>query len=166
MQNDRLLNSAFPNSRKGSGINFVEVAISAFLMIALAGMALDISLVIFGWNYLDTICRDAVRSAAQQSDVANAILAAQSQLKIHATDGYYISQPALISLVSPDFVYNDYGGNPPENTSPYVTTTCMVNVKVPAPVFFFGATFSPTGSFQLRRRYTFPIIKTKFYPST
>lgn len=149
--------------RDDRGIGCIEVGISAFLMIALATFGLDLSLLMFGINVNDSACRDAARSAAQQSTQSKALAAAQSELKIHATDGYWISQPVLRSTTSPDFVYNDFSGNPPANVSSYVTVTTTTNIRCPAPIFFFGATFLRGGTIQCSRSYTFPIVKEKYY---
>jgi len=152
------------HTAKNCGTALIEVGISLSLLIVLAALGSDLALITFGMSLNDAACRDATRAAAQQSTSVNALSAAQTQLKIHATDGVFISQPTLVSTSSPNFVYNDYGGaSPPTNGSPYVTVTTAVNVKLPAPVFFFGATFLPNGYLQFIRSYTYPIIKEKFY---
>jgi hypothetical protein len=144
-------------------VSLIEICISAFLMVAIAAFGLDLTLIMIGLSICDTACRDAARAAAQQSTSAKAIQAAQSQLQVHSTDGYWITQPTLVSTASPNFVYNDYGGNPPTNVSPYVTVTTTASVRCPAPIFFFGASFVKGGMIQFTRSYTFPIIKETFY---
>jgi len=155
------INTFFYSRSRGTAL--MEVALSASMLIVLAAVGSDITLVTCGMTLNDSTCRDATRAAAQQSTSAAALSAAQAQLKIHATDGVFVSQPILVSTSSPNFVYNDYGGSPPANTSPYVTVTTSVNVKLPAPIVFLGATFSPGGYIQFIRSYTYPIIKEKFY---
>ncbi len=133
-------------------------------MITLSALAMNMILLNFAMCLNDAVCRDAARAAAQTSNKAAAILAAQTQLKLHATDGVFVSQPVLASTADPDFVYNDYGGNPPAGQSSYVTVTTSVTVKVPAPIVFFGAKFyAKNGTLIMQRRYTFPIIKEQFY---
>lgn len=132
-------------------------------MVILVELGLNITLVIIGGSINDSVCRDAARAAGGQSNNAQALSAALGQLKIHRTDGILLSQPTLVSNSAPDFVYNDFGGNPPINRSPYVIVTTVVTVKIPAALFFYGGNFVQAGNLQCRRRYTFPIIKEKFY---
>ncbi|MBS1956492.1 MAG: hypothetical protein JST89_20055 [Cyanobacteria bacterium SZAS-4] len=157
--------SKFKNrfTRECQGVACIEIGIATFLMIVLAAFGLDLSLIIFGMDLNDSACRDAARSAAQQSTQAKALQAAQSQLSTHATDGFWVSQPILKSAAAPDFVYNDFQGNPPANISPYVTVTSLVSIRCPAPILFFGASFIKSGKIQFARKYTFPIVKQKFY---
>jgi len=155
------MNVSRKRNRKGGA--FIEISISLSLMIVLAALGADITLMTFAMFLNDKACRDAARSAAQQTTSAGALQAAQVQLKVHATDGNFVSQPVLVSQSSPDFVYNDYGGNPPANESSYVTVTTAVNIKLPAPIFFWDQTFMPSGTMQFIRRYTYPIVKEKFY---
>lgn len=149
--------------RRCRAVACLEIAIAAFLMIVLATFGLDLSLIIFGMDLNDSACRDAARAAAQQNTQAKALQAAQSQLSVHATDGFWISQPILKSTSAPDFVYNDFLGNQPANVAPYVTVTTLVSIRCPAPILFFGASFIRSGQIQFARRYTFPIVKQKFY---
>ncbi len=150
--------------RNYRGVASMELAVGAILMITLSAIAMDIILLNFAMCLNDAVCRDAARSAAQTSTKAAAILAATAQLKLHSTDGVFVSQPVLTSTSTPDFDYNDYGGNPPANISPYVTVTTSVTVRVPAPIVFFGARFyAKNGTLVMKRTYTFPIIKEQYY---
>ncbi|MGH9551476.1 MAG: hypothetical protein ACRD3W_18970 [Terriglobales bacterium] len=147
------------------GVGCLEVAVASFLMVVLSALGVDVTLMVMACSINDVACRDAARAAAQRNTSAQALKAAQAELSVHSTDGKFISQPTLSSTSSPDFVYNDYSGNPPANRSSYVTVTTAITVKVPAPIFFFGIPFLKSGSLQFRRRYTFPIIKQNFYAS-
>jgi len=149
--------------RKTHASAFIEIAISLSVMILLTALGSDLTLITLGMFLNDKACRDATRAAAQQSSSSSALTAAQTQLKVHSTDGIFISQPTLVSQSSPDFVYNDYGGNPPANQSSFVTVTTTVNIKLPAPILFYGVSFLPSGFVQFTRRYTYPIIRVKFY---
>ncbi len=142
-------------SRMISGTSFPEVAASSFLIILLAVFTADISLIIFAVSVNDKACRDVVRAAAQQSTAAKAMIFAHASVKNHQTDGIFISPITLTALN-----YNDYGGNPPTGTTPFVQCTTMVNVTLPAPLYFCGA--SLTNHFQFSQIYTSPIIKTKY----
>jgi|AGTN01.2.fsa_nt_gi hypothetical protein len=154
---------AHPLVRISTGYSSLEITIAAFLMVVFSAIGIDLSLIMLGMSLNDSACRDAARAAAQTSTQSNAIKAAQSQLQVHGTDGYWISQPTLRSTSAPYFVYQDFGGNPPANTSPYVTVTTTVNIRCPAPIFFFGTQFMVNGTIQFNRQYTFPIIKLNFY---
>mgnify|MGYP000617964685 CR=1 FL=1 len=149
--------------RKQNGGAFIEMSISLCILIVLAALGSDMTLITFGMFLNDKTCRDAARAAAQQTTSARALQAAQAQLRVHATDGTFISQPILVSQTSPNFVYNDYAGNPPANQSSYVTVTTSINIKLPAPIFFWGINFLPSGTLQTVRRYTYPIVKERFY---
>lgn len=149
--------------RRRQGSAAIDLAISSFLMIVTGALGCDLALLTYGGTVNDSVCRDAARAAAAQVSSSLALSAAQSQLKGHGTDGYFISQPVLKSTSSPDFVYNDYSGSPPANTSPFVTVTTSVNVKLPAPIIFFGTKLNNNGAVQFVRRYTFPIVKVRYY---
>lgn len=149
--------------RRPRGVAILEICLSAFLLALLAAFGLDLTLIMLGMMMVDSACRDAARGAAQQNSLAKAIQAAQSQLNVHSTDGYWITQPVLKSTSAPDFVYNDFNGSPPANVSSYVTVTTLTNIRCPAPIFFFGANFIKGGVIQFNRRYTFPIMKQKYY---
>lgn len=155
--------SQMRSARRHHGVSSLEITISSFLMVVLSALGLDVGLIMLGMSLNDSACRDATRAAAQQTSQIKAIQAARSQLKVHETDGYLVSKPVLTSTASPHFEYNDFGGNPPENTSPYVTVTTTTVIRCPAPIFFFGTSFVQNGTIQFNRRYTFPIIKTPIY---
>jgi hypothetical protein len=141
--------------RKRSGLSFPEVAATSFLVIVLAIFTADISLIIFAVSVNDKACRDVVRAAAQQATAPKAMLFAQASVKNHATDGVFVS-PIVLTVLN----YNDYGGNPPAGTTPFVQATTTVKVTTPTPIYFFGATF--TNKLQFSQTYTSPIIRTKY----
>lgn len=149
--------------RSASGVSCLEIAITAVLLLVVCAIGLDSTLIILAMMQNDLACRDATRAGARQSTPDKALQAAQAQLKIHTADGYWISQPALTSQSAPDFIFNDFGNNPPPQTSPYITVTTSTVIKCPVPIFFFGADFMHDGSITYRRSYTFPIIKVKLY---
>ncbi|HEY9778248.1 MAG TPA: hypothetical protein V6C81_31085 [Planktothrix sp.] len=149
-------------SRSKRGIGCLELGLSSFLMVVCSALGLNMTLMVMGMSLNDSACRDAARAAAQQSTSALALKSAQAQLLVHATDGSFISQPSLSSTASPDFVYNDYSGNPPTNASPYVTVSTIVAIRLPFPMLFFSQRVA-TNSLNFKRTYTFPIIKETFY---
>jgi len=159
----------------------MEVAIASFVVLTMTAIAIDGTIFTMGYARLDSTTRDAARAAAaQQKNTATdpaypsvvcaaALKAAQTQLIQHKTDGTFILQPTLTQTVSPFFIYQDYGGNtPPANQSPFVTVTCSEVIILPIPINFFGATFGQYmqagNQITLSRQYTFPIVKTAYYP--
>jgi hypothetical protein len=141
--------------RQRRGFSFAEVAASAFLMVILAIFTADICLLIFACSVNDKACRDVVRAAAQQPNAQQALLFAQAAVKAHQTDGFFISPINLVTVT-----YQDFAGNPPVGMTPYVQVITQVNVTLPAPLYFFGASFTNHISFS--QIYTSPIIKTKY----
>lgn len=147
--------------RRCRGASLVEVAIIGTLLVAVALFSLDIGILVLGSSVNDKACRDAARAAAQASDSTNALKLAQASLKSHKTDGYFITQPAIDMT---NFTYQDFAGNAPPDTSPFVEVTTSNTVRVPAPIFFFGAQFGGTnGTFTFRNTYNFPIVRTTLY---
>ena len=133
--------------RANRAFSLAEVAATSFLVILLA---------IFFFFFNDKACRDVFRAAAQQQDARKALLFAYSSANNHTTDGYFIGPVTLPKGV----VYQDYGGSPPSGQTPFVSVTTAVQVTLPAPLYFFGASF--TNQITFTQTYTSPIIKTKF----
>ncbi len=143
------------NNRRSSGFSFIEVAVSSFLVMVLAVVSINISILVFACAVNDKACRDAVRAAAQQPTAAKAQNFALASIKNHKTDGFFISQVQLTN-----FNYNDFGGAPPPaGQCPLVQVTTSVDVTLPAPLIFMGATL--TNRMRFSQIYTSPIIKTK-----
>ncbi len=140
----------------------VDLTLTTMLVSALGAIGANAVVIILACNVNDAACRDAARAAAQTTSSVQALMAAQTQLTIHSHGAFFVSQPALSSTSPPDFVYNDFNGSPPANTSSYVAVTTFVNINIPAPIVFFGTNFG-SGPILYRKRYVFPIIKEKFY---
>jgi hypothetical protein len=144
------------NARRArAGFSFAEVASTSFLIVLLAIFILSICLLIFGCSVNDQACRDAVRAAAQQLTPAQATSFAQASVANHKTDGFFIGTIQLANVN-----YNDFGGTPPVGQCPYVQVTTKVQVTLPVPLYFFGASF--TNQFTFAQTYTSPIIKVKY----
>jgi hypothetical protein len=140
----------------------IDLTLTTMLVSALGAIGANATVIILACNVNDAACRDATRAAAQTTSSTQALMAAQAQLTIHSTAAFFVSQPALSSTNAPDFVYNDFGGNPPTDTSPYVAVSTSVNISIPAPILFFGTKFG-SAPIVYKKRYVFPIIKEKFY---
>ncbi len=146
-----------------SGSISFDIALGAFLFITLAAFGLDLTAAMAGAISNDSACRDACRAAAQNTNSVTALAAAQTQMRVHINDGIVISQPTLTGTTTPNFVYNDFGGNPPTNTSPYVIVTTSVTVNLPVPVLFFSKVLVNNRTLLFTRRYQFPIIRENYY---
>jgi Flp pilus assembly protein TadG len=138
----------------------IELSMISFLIVVVSVLCANIGIVSLATSLNDAACRDAARAAAQASNSASALKLAQAAIKAHTTDGYYITVPTVDSS---SFEYEDYAGSPPANTSPYVKVTTTAQVRIPAPILFFGAEFSKTGTITFTRTYNFPIVKTQLY---
>ena len=124
-------------------------------------MAIDITIMMLGYQLNDRACRAATRAAAQQSSAAKALAAVNAALSVHKGDGFVVTSPKL-STQPNALVYNDFNGNP-YGGNPTVSVCTEVTVRVPAPVVFFGQSFgaSSTGianTWMFRRQYTYPIL--------
>jgi Flp pilus assembly protein TadG len=124
-------------------------------------VAMDITIMMLGYQLNDRACRAATRSAAQQSSSAKALAAVNAALLVHRGDGIVISSPKL-STQPGSLVYNDFNGNP-YSGNPTVSVCTEVTVKVPAPVIFFNQQFGCDSAgvktvWTFRKRYTYPIL--------
>jgi hypothetical protein len=142
-------------NRNKRAFTLAEVAATSFLVVLLAIFCAEIALLIFACSVNDKACRDVVRAAAQQATSSKALVFAQAAVKSVQTDGVFISPVQLVSVN-----YVDFGGNPPAGMCPYVQAITKVNVTLPTPIYFFGASF--TNQFTFSQIYTSPIIKTKY----
>lgn len=147
--------------RSKSGHNTIELACMLVAFAIVTVLSIDVGIICLANSTNDTACRDAARAAAQGSDQTTSMKLAQAAVYAHRTNSPYYGTPNLDTY---NFTYNDYGGNPPPNVSPYVSVTTYMKVKVPAPVNFAGAKFYPDdGTTEVRKTYDFPIVKTQLY---
>lgn len=124
-------------------------------------VAIDITIMILGYQLNDRACRAATRSAAQQPSAARAIAAANAALLLHKGDGVFVVSPRISQLPNA-VVYNDFGGNPHAG-NPTVSVCTEVVVRVPVPILFFGQRFGADATglanvWTFRKRYTYPIL--------
>ncbi len=138
------------------GQTMIELASIMVCMVPLMLLALDISLLTLAAAVNDHACRDAARAAAQTKDYTAGLSAARAIVSSYPSNSFILTKPTVLTN---SFVYEDFGGNPPDNESPYVSVTTEMKVKIPAPIFFFGAKFSKDGYLKLNRSYLFPIVK-------
>ena len=147
-------------SKRGHS-NVIEMGCVMVALAVVSVLGADIGVVMLADSTNERACRDAARAAASASDPTTALKLAQLAVKAHATSSLFVSSPTVDST---EFIYEDYSGNPPPNTSPYVQVATAINVKVPAPVFFGNAKFNPgNGTLTMRKEYIFPIVKTQLY---
>ncbi|HEY9869270.1 MAG TPA: hypothetical protein V6D08_08900 [Candidatus Obscuribacterales bacterium] len=142
--------------RSKSGHTVIELGAIASCLTVLVLLCVNLAIVLTGASVNDRACRDAARAAAQASNSSDALRLARRAAASYKVDGYFLTQPEVSAT---EFVYEDFAGNPPPNTSPYVSVTTKSAVRMPTPVFFYGAQFKG-GTMDLERTYTFPIVKT------
>ncbi len=147
-------------TRKTNGAAILELAIIAVLLVAIAMFCVDVLILALGSGLNERASRDAARMAAQSSSYGGALLLAQTAVKAYQGDGYFVTTPTVDAA---SFTYNDFGGNPPADTSPYVQVTTNTTVRIPAPVFLWGVNFGSNGTMTFSKTYTFPIVTTAAY---
>jgi hypothetical protein len=141
-------------SRGSRGSQIIEVACSAVVLVVITIFCIDAGVVVLGYMFNDSACRDAARAASQASSATNALLVAKTAVAAHKGDGYFWTTPAITPA---DVVYNDYGGVITATNVPYVTVTTRSTIKMPAPILFLGARLNNDGTFESICHYTFPI---------
>lgn len=151
----------FAGQRRARGMAAVELACGSVFLLVLTLLAIDITILMLGYELNDRACRDACRAAAQQSTQAAAQNAAMTILKTHKADGNYVTDPVMLTGPG-DFQYEDFGGDPTAG-NPTVTVTTECQVKTPVPLTFVGSVFGQDASgnnmaWTFRKRYTFPIV--------
>jgi hypothetical protein len=174
------------STRRKTGSLIAEAALSSFITIVVGAVAADLTILNLAFMNLDKTTRDCARAAGQatpgtgQTYAQAALLAAQTALKNHATDGFFCQQPQLINnslVIYQDWSGAGYGGsapaisgaNPTTYETPYVTVACKEVVRLPVPIPFYGAQLANdtnSGTLTFARQYTFPIVKYNFNPST
>lgn len=143
----------YRTNKRQQGSAMLELAFSTMLICMMALFALDIGVALLCYGNLDRTARDATRAAAQGSSRAEAQKLATAAMRNFAMPEMIVSAPQVI-----EFRYNDFGGIPPAGQSPFVTIALQSRVKVPAPIFLFGADI-PSSPVFITRRYTFPIVR-------
>lgn len=141
--------------RNRKGFALAEVAFGGIIMTALTIFCVDIGCLMLTYSNTDRAARDAARAAAQGTSKEEAESLAQAIVRGHEVASFLISPPQIKSVV-----YNDFGGNPPEGTSPIVSVTTIANAQIPAPVTLLGGSIGE-GKFMVQKTYTFPIVKIK-----
>ena len=148
--------------RNSKGTATIELACGSLFLVVLSLLAIDITILMLGFEVNDRACRVACRAAAQQSDSNKARTAAEAILKSHKTDGFFLTQP-ILKTGQGQFVYNDFGGNPLAG-NPTVTVTTEIECRTPVPLNFCGSSFAHDGvswvsdKFKFQKKYTFPIV--------
>ena len=142
-------------SQKANAI--IELAVISPLFVVMALFCLNILILTTGSGINERACRDAARMAGQATNYADSLLLAKTGVKPYQGDGFFVTSPVVNTAA---FVYNDFGGNPPASTSPYVSVTTSCQVRIPAPVFLYGLNSMSNGYMTFTKTYTFPIITT------
>jgi hypothetical protein len=150
-------NSAVVKERRKGHLSF-EVPVMSMLFLVFSFLSADMGYVLYGADFNDRACRDAARAAAQSTNLTEAIKKVNAVLQSHKGNPLVMSGPALYGPV----VYQDFGGAPPAQTSPFVTVTTTTTINLPFnPIRFDGATFGASGNMSFTQSYTYPIVRFK-----
>lgn len=135
-----------------------EIPAVSMLFLVFAFLSADMGYVLYGADFNDRACRDAARAAAQTTNLTDAIKKVNAVLQSHKGNALVMSGPSLYGPV----VYQDFGGSPPAQTSPFVQVTTTTTINLPfSPIHFDGATFGASGNMSFTQSYTFPIVRFK-----
>lgn len=146
------------SARTHRGSLLVELACGSVFLLIFVLISVYMSILICGAYFNDRSCRDAARAAAQGEDLAQATRMARAVLQGHAPGGGFVAAPVLQTPI----IYQDFGGAPPLQTSPYVQVTTRTAVSIPfAPLQMFGATGFADRTLSFSQTYTFPIVRLK-----
>lgn len=148
------------NRSPRASTTIVELGTIAVLIVVVALFCLNVSVLVVATGSNDRACRDAARAAAQGDSYSNAVQLASAAIQSYRADGYFVQTPQL-DLSS--FTYQDFGGNPPANISPFVDVTTTCSVRIPAPILIYGIRSLNEGRITFRKSYRFPIIRTRLY---
>lgn len=146
---------AMLRTRNGGAI--LEFSIVCVLLIVMTLFCLNMLVLAIGSSLTERATRDAARMAAQANNYQDALILAKTAVNCYKGDGYFVDTPT-INVSS--FVYNDFGGAPPANTSPYVQVTATSQIRFPAPIFVYGMNLGKNTQLKFSKTYTFPIIVT------
>ncbi len=145
-------------NRKATAI--VELASISVLLVVISMFVANVLILSIGSGIAERSCRDAARMAAEGSSYETALQLAQAAVKGYKGDGYFITSP-IVDVAS--FVYNDYGGSPPVDVSPFVSVSTSCQVHIPAPILVYGLNWGTDNNMTFSKTYVFPIIKTTKY---
>lgn len=138
-------------NRKGSAV--FELAAGSLISISVVAFVLNVCFAMLSYGINDHACRDAARAAAQGATSIEANKLASAIVK-----SYNSNNGMLAPITVTNVVYNDFGGNPAPDLSPFVTVTTQSKATMPAPIDVFGShVFSST--IPVTKTYTFPIVR-------
>jgi hypothetical protein len=142
--------------RNTRGAAILELGFIATLTVLITLFCVDVLVLLIGSGSNERACRDAARMAAEATNYNNALNLAQLASKAYQGDGYFVTTPVVDKT---SFQYNDYGGSPPSDTSPYVSVSTSCQIRLPAPIFLYGLNFNRS-NMTFTKTYTFPIVTT------
>lgn len=135
----------------------VELACGSFFMLIFVLLSLHLGIGIFGAYVNDRACRDACRNAAQGKDLTESTKLAKTVVKGYRGSSF-LSAPEITGPI----VYQDFGGKPPAQTSPFVQVTTVTQATMPFGLLsFFNTVFLQDGKIAFRKSYTFPIVRIR-----
>jgi Flp pilus assembly protein TadG len=146
----------------------MESACGAFLVIAMAAIAVDMTIFTFAFMNLDKAARDAARAAGGQQTYTAALNAVNAAIANHVTDGYFCGPITLAAPVPPSGAstpsaptssiwYQDWSNSYPATSTTtysapvisgsangtqqcaYAIVRVQETIRLPVPIGFFGA---------------------------
>jgi len=129
--------------RRSTGASVLELMIGIPVLIAIAALSLDLSVLLIGADFCDRTCKDCARAAGQMSTPDEAVNAMNATATAHSIDGFLLKKMYPELLVYED--YNDstntptpkYGStsdftgkNGPRNITPIRDTTYKKDSKI------------------------------------
>lgn len=150
-------NRVYRRASRARGILVLEMASAVFLLLIFTLLSLHISLLMYGASINDRACRDAARAAAQGQSPTEATQLASTILESHDPFGSYIGAPRIRGPV----VYQDFGGSPPDQQSPFVRVTTETKVNMPFALLRVCGETLRDGNVSFVQSYTFPIVRVK-----
>lgn len=139
--------------RNARGSAAFELAAGSTIVIAIVALSLNICFAMMSYGINDRACRDAARAAAQGGSRQEATQLANAIIRSYNTNNGVLA-PIVVDQLS----YNDFGGNPPAEQSPFVTVVTRTTAKLPAPIELLGQRIFGT-TLPVRKQYSFPIVK-------
>lgn len=143
---------------KTSGISAVEMVCGWVFVLVLTLIAIDVTILLLGYDFNERACRDACKAASQQTSADAAQAAAVATLKTHKADGNYVTDPILL-IGAGQFKYQGLTSTS-ENPSVTVTTECKVRTPVPLTIVssLLSKDAKKDEAWTFRKRYTLPIV--------
>jgi len=122
----RGLRRTSPVNKNMAGLSSLELASTAFILVAISIFSIDALFLVFGADFCDRTCKDCARAAGQMSTPDDAVNAMNAAAAGHPVDGI------LITKMYPELLfYQDYNDGSKAETPPYGTTKSYLGKNGP-----------------------------------